>query len=31
MIVNIICFLMGAMCGVFSLALLKINRGDSDE
>ena len=31
MIGNIICFLVGAMCGVFSLALLQMNRGDSDE
>lgn len=31
MIGNIICFIIGAMCGVFSLALLQINRGDSDE
>lgn len=31
MIGNIICFLLGAMCGVFSLALLVISRGDSDE
>ena len=31
MIVNIICFLGGAMCGVFLLALLQMNRGDSDE
>ena len=31
MIGNIICFLMGAMCGVFLLALLQINREDSDE
>lgn len=27
MIGNIICFLLGAMCGVFSLALLVISRG----
>lgn len=31
MIVNIICFLGGAMCGVFLLALLQINGRDSDE
>lgn len=32
MIGNIICFLLGAMCGVFFLlALLQMNRGDSDE
>ena len=31
MIGNIICFLVGAMCGVFSLALLQTNRRDSDE
>lgn len=31
MIGNIICFLVGAMCGVFSLALLQINREDSDK
>lgn len=31
MIVNIICFLGGAMCGVCLLALLQINRRDSDE
>lgn len=31
MIGNIICFLMGAMCGVLLLALLHINKGDSDE
>ena len=31
MIGNIICFIIGAMCGVFSLALLQINREDSDE
>ena len=31
MIGNIICFLGGAMCGVFSLALLQMNRGDSDD
>lgn len=31
MIVNIICFLVGAMCGVFSFALLQINGRDSDE
>lgn len=31
MIVNIICFLGGAMCGVLLLAFLQINRRDSDE
>lgn len=31
MIVNIICFLGGAMCGVCLLALLQINGRDSDE
>lgn len=31
MIVNIICFIIGAMCGIFSLALLQMNGGDSDE
>ena len=31
MIGNIICFLFGAMCGVLLIALLQINRGDSDE
>lgn len=31
MIGNIICFIIGAMCGVFSLALFQINRRDSDE
>lgn len=31
MIGNIICFLVGAMLGVISLALLVINRRDSDE
>ena len=31
MIGNIICFLVGAMCGVCLLALLQINRKDSDE
>lgn len=31
MIVNIICFIIGAMCGVCLLALLRINRRDSDE
>ena len=31
MIVNIICFLGGAMCGVLLLALLQTNRRDSDE
>lgn len=31
MIGNIICFLVGDMLGVFSLALLQINGRDSDE
>lgn len=31
MIGNIICFLVGAMFGVLLLALLQINRRDSDE
>lgn len=31
MIENIICFLVGAMLGVFSLALLQINGRDSDK
>lgn len=31
MIVNIICFLGGAICGVLLLALLQINGEDSDE
>ena len=31
MIGNIICFIIGAMCGVFSLVLLRINRENSDE
>ena len=31
MIVNIICFIIGAMCGVCLLALLQINGGDSDD
>lgn len=31
MIGNIICFIIGAMCGVCLLALLQINGRDSDE
>lgn len=31
MIGNIVCFLVGAICGIFLLALLQINRGNSDE
>ena len=31
MIGNIICFIIGAMCGVCLLALFQINREDSDE